>query len=125
MQPAGNDGIVRYAILDEVGPDGVLLFGCEGHPVRKFTSYMLESHMRTQHQATKFTVSIPSPETNLDEVKNAGTIIGMSENLNKIVKEGADNTKQSNSNYRNVTKYDRPPDKAFKPVPGPRQPRRG
>lgn len=102
MQPTGNDGVVRYTILDEVDTGGVhlLLFGCEDHPDKKLTSHMLENHMWSQHNARKFTVSIPSTTPNADEVKDAGG-----------------NSEKSSQDLREPRRYNRP-------VPGPRQPRR-
>lgn len=109
MQPSGNNGVVRYTILDEVDTGGVhlLLFGCEDHPDKKLTSHMLESHMWSQHSAGKFTVSLPPPITNQDAVKDTG----------KSMKEVIDNVKRRGSDRGDVTEYNRP-------VPGPRQPRR-
>lgn len=109
MQPSGNNGVVRYTILDETGPHNVLLFGCEGcSPDKKLTSSMLETHMRTQHEARRFTVSIPPPITNLDAIKDAGV------SMKEVIKDTRVNTKEA---IENVRRYNRP-------VPGPRQPRR-
>lgn len=108
MQPSGNNGVVRYTILDETGPNDVLLFGCESHPDKKLTSYMLETHMRIQHGERKFTVSIPPPITNLDAIKDAGI------SMKEVIKDTRVNTKEA---IENVRRYNRP-------VPGPRQPRR-
>lgn len=108
MQPSEND-VVRYTMIDEVDTGGVhvLLFGCEDHPDKKLTSHMLESHMWSMHSARKFTVSVSSPVTGLDAIKEAGV----------STKEEVKNTGQNIPNRRERQRYDRP-------VPGPRQPRR-
>lgn len=109
MQPSGDNGVVRYTILDETGPDGILLFGCESHPDKKLTSYMLETHMRTQHEARKFTVSVPPPATVPDAIIKVEGV---------LTKKAVEKTEQLRPDQRNERRrYDRP-------VPGPRQPRR-
>lgn len=54
---SGATDTVDFTLLDETGPDDILLFGCKSCPEnKKLTSHQLESHMRTIHQASKLTV---------------------------------------------------------------------
>jgi hypothetical protein len=103
MQPAGNDDVVRYTIVDEVDTAGVhlLLFECVDHPDKRLTSHMLESHMWSMHSAQRFTVSVPSTVS-----------------LKEVV-ETIETTDRIDKGRRGpqAQKYNRP-------VPGPRQPRR-
>lgn len=57
MSDARSTQITHFTILDETGPNDTLLFGCKPcGPDKKLTSHMLEAHMRSAHDASKFTV---------------------------------------------------------------------
>lgn len=57
-----KNNAVHFTILDETGPNYILLFGCNRAECseKKMTSHQLESHMRDRHDAVKFTVSSAS-----------------------------------------------------------------
>lgn len=61
---------VRFTLLDETGPNDVLLFGCKSCPEKKLTSHQLETHMRRMHDAAKFTVNTQA--ANRRTVKKGG-----------------------------------------------------
>jgi hypothetical protein len=55
--------VVNFILLNETGPNDILLFGCKGEKCsqKKITSHQLESHMRDIHEAYKFTVALNWP----------------------------------------------------------------
>ena len=47
---------VDFTLLDETGPNDILLFGCKQCPDKKLTSHQLESHTVGVHGVRKLTV---------------------------------------------------------------------
>jgi hypothetical protein len=64
MAVTQDEEIVRFVLIEETGPQDVLLFSCKTCPDSKMTSYQLENHMRITHNASKFTVDTATASRN-------------------------------------------------------------
>lgn len=59
-----DEDTVCFVLLEETGPQDVLLFSCKRCPDSKLTSHQLESHTIQIHHSRKLTVgSVPEPRT--------------------------------------------------------------
>jgi hypothetical protein len=48
--------VINFVLLDETGPNDILLFMCRQCPDTKMTSHQIEQHMRVIHGARKLSV---------------------------------------------------------------------